>query len=54
VETDLGELTIYKGSGDIGSGEAVPVLVRIEGNQIFIALAGQESYAETLITSINK
>ncbi|TRZ48244.1 MAG: hypothetical protein D4S01_10660 [Dehalococcoidia bacterium] len=53
TETNLGELTIYKGLWDSGGG-AIPVLVRIEGNCIFAAVAGQESYAETLITSTNK
>lgn len=53
TETSLGEFTIYKGAWDTESG-TVPVLVRIEGNRIFAAVAGQESYAETLITSINR
>ncbi len=52
TETKLGELTLYKGSPDIDGGEAVPVLVRIEGNHIFAAVSGQESYAEKLITGI--
>ena len=48
-ETNIGELTIYKGSRNIG-GEAVPVLLRIEGNRLFAAASRQLSYAETLIT----
>jgi len=51
---NLGEFTLYKGSWHVDSGEAIPVLVRIEGNCIFAAVAGQEAYAETLITSVNK
>jgi len=53
TETNLGEITLYKGLWDSGGG-AIPVLVRIEGNCIFAAVAGQESYVETLITSISK
>ncbi|MFC1902900.1 hypothetical protein ACFLX4_02395 [Chloroflexota bacterium] len=53
AETNIGGVTVYKGSQEIG-GEAIPVLVRIEGNRIFAAVSGQDSYAETLITGINK
>ena len=54
TETELGEFTLYEGSLDIGEGKSIPVLVRIEGNRIFVAVSGQKSYAETLITSISK
>lgn len=53
TEIKLGELTLYKGSLDTGKGKTIPVLVRIEGNRIFAAISGQESYAQTLITSIS-
>ena len=52
-ETSLGDLTLYQGSFDT-QGQAVPVLVRIEGNHVFAAVSGKESYAQTLITSISK
>jgi len=48
----LSELSLYKGSWDIDGGETVHILIRIEGNCIFAAISGQESYAETLITSV--
>jgi hypothetical protein len=54
TERSLGELTLYQGSFDTGQGQAIPVLVRIEGNYVFAAISGKESYAQTLITSINK
>lgn len=54
TETNFGEFTLYKRSWDIDDGEAIPILIRIEGNCIFAAVAGQESYAETLITSVNR
>ena len=53
IETSLGGATIFRGSWETEDG-AIPVLVRIEGNRIFAAVAGQESYAETLIASTNK
>ena len=43
---------LYKGTLDIGHGEAIPVIFRIEGCRIFVAIAGEPSYADTLITSV--
>ena len=54
TETSLGGFTLYKGSWDTGGGKVMPILVRIEGNYIFAAISGQESYAETLITRVSK
>ncbi len=51
-EAKLGELALYKGTWDTQEGKTVHVLVRIEDNHIFAAVSGQESYAETLITSV--
>ena len=54
VETTAGEVTLYRGVlGDEGS-QATPILIRVEGNRILVALSGQESYAQTLITSVSK
>jgi len=54
TERSLGEFTLYQRSWDAGEGQAVPVLVRLEGNYVFAAISGQESYAETLISGINR
>lgn len=54
TETSLGELSLYQRSFDTQGGQAIPVLVRIEGNRVFAAVSGKESYAQTLITSISK
>ena len=51
TETSLNGLTIYRGSWNI-DGQAVPLLVRIDGNRIFAAIAHQQEYAETLITCV--
>jgi hypothetical protein len=54
VETQLDEFTLYKGLWSNPYAEDIPVYARIEGNYVFITISGQESYAETLITSIYK
>ena len=53
TETSAGEVTVYRGHLDTEGGEDVPILVRIEGNRIFAAVSGQESYARTLLTSVH-
>ncbi|MFC2002954.1 hypothetical protein ACFLV4_03295 [Chloroflexota bacterium] len=54
TERILGEFTLYQLSLATDGGQAVPVLVRIEGNHVFAAISGQESYTETLITGVNQ
>jgi len=54
IETTIDEITFYKGSLDVGNDKAIPILIRIEGNRVFVSVSGQESYARTLITNINK
>ena len=54
TETKLGEVTVYRRFWNAGDGRTIPVLVRIEGNYLFAAVSGQASYAQTLITSINR
>jgi hypothetical protein len=54
IEKNTDGLTLYQGFLDAGSSKKVPVIVRIDGNRTFAAISGNESYAETLITSINK
>lgn len=50
----IGEFDLYKGYWRNSHFDAIPVYARIEGNYVFITVSGQESYAETLITSIYK
>jgi hypothetical protein len=52
-KVNLGDLTVFKGYLDIGGGRTVPIMLRVKDNRVFAAVAGQESYMETLITSIN-
>lgn len=54
TETEVGGVVLYERSWDTGEGGTIPVLVRIEGNYIFAAVAGQDSYAEALITGVDK
>ncbi|MFC1933080.1 hypothetical protein ACFLXU_05590 [Chloroflexota bacterium] len=51
VETTIGELTLYKGSLDVGNGKDIPIFIRVEGNRIYATVSGQESYARTIITN---
>ena len=54
VKTTIGELTLYKGSLDVGNGKDIPILIRVEGNRIYVTVSGQESYARTIITYSTK
>jgi hypothetical protein len=52
TETQVGEFTVYKGYWANPYVSSIPVYARVEGNYVFLSVSGQESYAETLITSI--
>jgi len=54
VEANVGGLTVHKRYLTPNSAQKTAVLIRIEDNHIFAAVSGRESYAETLITSINQ
>jgi len=55
TERGLDELSVYHRSLDTGgSRQAIPLLVRIEGNRIYGVISGSQSYAKTLITGINQ
>jgi hypothetical protein len=54
VEVQIDGFTLYKGLWSNPYTGDIPVIARIEGNYVFITVSGQESYAETLITSIYK
>lgn len=51
TEMSFGEFTIYRASLEKYVGEAIPALVWIKGNRVFAAVAGQESYAQSLISA---
>ena len=51
TEMKFGEFTLYTMSWHTYKGETIPLLVWVDGNYIFAAMATQESYAETLISS---
>ena len=54
TEAQVGEFTVYKGYWSNSNLASIPVYARVEGNYVFLSVSGQESYAETLITSIYK
>ena len=51
---DVGGLSLYKGSLDAGNGKSIPVLLSLEGSSMLVAASGKESYAQTLIASVNR
>lgn len=53
TKVNLGDLTVFKGYLDIGMGRTTPIILRVKDNRVFAAVAGQESYMETLISSVN-
>jgi hypothetical protein len=53
-EIQVNNITLYKGLWSNPYAEDIPVIARIEGNYVFITISGQETYAETIITSIYK
>jgi hypothetical protein len=54
IEETIGENTFYRGSLHLGNNKVIPILIRIDGNRIFVSISRQESYARTLITNVNK
>ena len=54
IKVKLNGFTLYQRSIEADTGKSIPVLARVEGNYIFAAVAGQESYAQTLITGVSK
>ncbi|MFC2056940.1 hypothetical protein ACFLTO_05180 [Chloroflexota bacterium] len=54
VETTIDESTLYKGTLDVNNGKEIPVLIMVDGNRIYVAVSGQESYAQTTITNAAK
>ncbi len=52
VATTTGELTLYQGSLDAGDGNDIAILLRVEGNRIYVAVSGQEAYARTIILNV--
>jgi len=54
IETNKGEYPIYKGSWEIADAGKLHIMLRVEDSYIYAAVAGKESYAETLITNIRR
>ncbi|MFC1953743.1 hypothetical protein ACFLWR_06425 [Chloroflexota bacterium] len=54
IETTINELAIYKSKIDTENGEVIPIFISIEENRIYVALSGQEAYAQKLITNISR
>jgi hypothetical protein len=53
-ESRLADFTVYKGFWTAPGDNAIPVLVRIESNYVFVSISAQEQYAQIMLTSIYK
>jgi len=54
TKTNIGDLNVYKASLGVWNGRNIPVLINIDGNHAFITTSWDESYAQTMMTSINR
>jgi hypothetical protein len=50
----IGNLTVYKIAIDAGKGKIIPLLVNVDGNHVFAAISGKESYAQAMLTGIKR
>jgi hypothetical protein len=53
-ETKIGGLKVYKYLLDPGNGKKIPIYLNISGNHVYITASGADSYAQTLMTNINR
>jgi hypothetical protein len=49
-----GNLTLYKIMVDTGKGQTIPLLVNVDGNHVFAAISGKETYSQALLTGIKR
>jgi hypothetical protein len=54
TKVNVGNLTVYKVSLDVGNGRTIPVLINVDSNHVFVTASWNESYAQTIMTSINR
>jgi hypothetical protein len=50
----FGDLTEYQASINIGNGQSIPALLNVAGNRVFATVSGNEPYAQTLMSNINR
>jgi hypothetical protein len=50
----FGDLTEYQTSINIGSGQSIPALLNVAGNRVFATVSGDEPYAQTLMSNVNR
>jgi hypothetical protein len=54
TQTTSGNLTEYQTSINIGNGQSIQALLNVDGNRVFVAASGNQSYAQTLMSNINR
>lgn len=50
----VGNLTAYRIPIDLGKGKIIRLLVNVDGNHVFTAISGNESYAQAMLTGIKR
>jgi hypothetical protein len=50
----FGDLTEYQASINIGNSQSIPALLNVAGNRVFATVSGNEPYAQTLMSNINR
>ena len=53
-QVTIGNLSAFKDSVSLGNGTTIPVYLNINGNQVYATASGNDAYAQTLMTSINR
>jgi hypothetical protein len=49
-----GSLTIYQTHASAPDGKSIPVLINVDGNQLFVTASAQQDFAEALLTEIRQ
>jgi len=50
----VGNLTVYKITVNLGKGKTITLLLNVDGNHVFAAISGKESYAQAMLTGIKR
>ena len=53
-EVNVGGMTAYKDSVNLANGKTIPIYLNISGNHVYGTASGNDSYAQTLLTNINR
>ena len=54
TKINVGDLTAYQTSVTAPGGKTIPVLINVDGNQVFVTASAQQSFSQTLLTGIKQ